>query len=325
MRYVIGADYHINEKNRLEDFVRNLQEIEQHTHKKKVDVYAVAGDIFDKKVPTVKELLTFAEHLKNIRAEKIYLLRGNHVKIAKLFSALDIFAYDKRVTIGDNLEIGTPELSIFMTHATIAEAKIGNHNISLPGKSQSEYKKYNFVIAGHIHKPQFIENDEPKILVPGSIERVNFGERTDTFKYFYDLEIIGKNNCNIDALRLELRPMFEVVYDLDNKIKIVNDEELDPAQAVSVPDGAIVKLIVRGKKEQVKKINYDKLIAPFKKVYSLDTKLEYSNVARAEKSAAESANVSLTQEDIILKLKSYCKNNDLHDDVFKISEKIISK
>lgn len=323
MKLLISSDYHINEKNRLEDFTKNLRIIEETSQNDSYDYFIIAGDIFDKKHPTIKELVVFSEHLQNIQAEKIILIRGNHVKISKEYSALDLFKYDKRVSICDFSEIGTDNIrrNIFITHETILETLVGVNNINIPGKSLEEFKDYDLVISGHIHKPQFIKNKNTQVIVPGSIERVNFGER-DEKKFYWIVNITKTGKINITKKELPTRKMLKVVYNIDDGTRTVNDKQQDPKSSLEATTGAIVQLILRGKKSTIKKVNYDKLIKPFKDVYSLDLRLEYSQSHNNVNN--NTSCMVINNDNIVNQLKTYCKNNELDKDVFKISEKIIN-
>ena len=323
MKFLISSDYHLNEKNRLDDFVKNLKIIEKESQKNKYDYYIVAGDIFDKKHPTVKELVTFSEHIKNVIAEKIILIRGNHVKISKDFSALDIFNYDKRVIICDEYEIElNKNKKVLITHKSIAEAKVGPKNINLTGIKIDELKKYSFVISGHIHKPQIL-GEMKNILIPGSIERVNFGERGED-KFYWILDIL-EAKCTTNLVmqkKLPTRKMLKIVYDLENNLRFINDKEQNPKTTMENVNDAIVQLILRGPKSTVKKVNYDKMMKAFDKVYSLDLKLEYTELPN--KVQYSTSCLVMNKENILKQLEVYCKNNNLDKDIFKISEKIIN-
>lgn len=323
MNFLISSDLHINEKNRLDDFINNLKIIEKASHKRKYDYYVIAGDALDKKYPTVRELLVFGEHLNKIKAEKIVLIRGNHVKISKDFSALDLYKYDKRVFVCDEYEIEYGKnKKLLITHKTIEEAKVGVTNINLPGISIKDLYKYDFVISGHIHKPQ-IFGKKKNILIPGSIEKVNFGEREEN-KFYWLLDIVEKDNTHLlMQKKLPTRKMLKIIYDLENNIRIVNDKKEDPKTPLENPKDAIVQLILQGPKSKIKKVNYDKLMKAYEKVYSIDLKLEYSReVSNVD---TETSNIVLDEDSILKQLKSYCNNNKYDKDVFKISEKIINQ
>jgi len=82
------------------------------------------------------------------------------------------------------LEVADLSLPIILTaHASIEGAKFGGERLVMLGNdlvlsgSLVKNKKFNYVAMGHIHKPQDVNQDQqPPVIYPGSIERVDFGE-----------------------------------------------------------------------------------------------------------------------------------------------------
>ena len=85
--------------------------------------------------------------------------------------------------IEDCIEEANSTLPIILTaHASIEGAKFGGERLvmlgnDLPFGSLVKNPKFSYVAMGHIHKPQDVnEGNQPPVIYPGSIERVDFGE-----------------------------------------------------------------------------------------------------------------------------------------------------
>lgn len=90
-----------------------------------------------------------------------------------------------------------PNLPIVLTaHASIEGAKFGGERLVMLGNdlvlSSSLVKnpQFSYVAMGHIHKPQDVnEGNQPPVIYPGSIERVDFGEiKEDRFFVIAEVE-----------------------------------------------------------------------------------------------------------------------------------------
>lgn len=73
--------------------------------------------------------------------------------------------------------------TILVAHASIQGAKVGGERLIMLGAdlmlspSLVKNKKFSYVAMGHIHKPQDVnQGEQPPVIYPGSIERVDFGE-----------------------------------------------------------------------------------------------------------------------------------------------------
>jgi putative phosphoesterase len=187
MKYLIASDFHLSETNRLDDFISRLYEIQLVADRIKPDKYIIAGDIFDSRKPTPLELKVFSEHLKMVKCDK-EIIPGNHDILDKSLTTLDW--YDS--TLKDPKVIEDGKFKILITHCGVKEMKIGALNLNFKSeKSYKDYKEYDVVIFGHIHKPQVLNKKNPLAFCPGSIDKVTFGERDDE-KYLWILNINDK-------------------------------------------------------------------------------------------------------------------------------------
>lgn len=313
MKYLIVSDYHLSENKRIEDFVKNLKVIEKYSQKVKPDYYINCGDIFDKRHPSPLELKIFANHLYNIRAVKKLFVVGNHDKVALNLTTLS-WVKCGNVEIKPYFEIEDKGHKLYLAHRTLSEAKLGPKEIHINGISYKKLK-YDIIICGHVHKPQILSK-KPLVLIPGSIERINFGERNEE-KFIWLLNI-KKNKIKLTNHPLPCRPMFYIEYNLDNKSVLVNDKKTNKYE---IKD-SILKIKFIGKKETLRKINYDKLIEKFKSAYSVNFLFEYSNKYKEKRNRIEEYLVVKSFNDINI-LKKYCKERKISKDIEDKARSII--
>src|SRR5258706_8165597 len=108
-------------------------------------------------------------------------------------------------------------------------------------------KKFSYVAMGHIHKPQDVNQDQqPPVIYPGSIERVDFGEAKED--RFYVIAHIEKGvDTKVNWIKLEgTRPFIErraVIESSENVTKFLK------SQLPRDMSEAIVKLVVEYPRE----------------------------------------------------------------------------
>lgn len=154
------------------------------------------------------------------------------------------------------LEEADPSLPIILTaHASIEGAKFGGERLVMLGNdlvlsgSLVKNKKFSYVAMGHIHKPQDVnEGQQPPVIYPGSIERVDFGEAKED-RFFVIAHIEKGKDTKVDWMELTgVRPFIERRTVLQSSENVT--EFLKSALPKSKEmDGAVVKLIVEYPRE----------------------------------------------------------------------------
>ena len=152
------------------------------------------------------------------------------------------------------LEEADPSLPIILTaHASIEGAKYGGERLVMLGNdlvlSSSLVKnpKFSYVAMGHIHKPQDVnEGNQPPVVYPGSIERVDFGEAKED-RFYVIVEIEKDKDTKVEWIKLTgTRPFIE------RKAVIGSSENVTETLKKALPkdiSGAIVKLVVEYPRE----------------------------------------------------------------------------
>lgn len=113
-----------------------------------------------------------------------------------------------------------PEIpSILAAHLTVSNgifsgsekcAIFGNDPVFLP--SQLALAPYDYVALGHLHRHQNLNPHGIPIVYPGSIERVDFGERKEEKGYCHVTITTKKNkkSCSYEFIKLQTRPMIQL-------------------------------------------------------------------------------------------------------------------
>ncbi len=107
------------------------------------------------------------------------------------------------------LEECDSSLPIVLTaHASIEGAKFGGERLVMLGNdlvlsgSLVKNQKFNYVAMGHIHKPQDVnEGNQPPVIYPGSIERVDFGEAKED-RYFVIADVEKGRDTEVEWIQL---------------------------------------------------------------------------------------------------------------------------
>ncbi len=118
-------------------------------------------------------------------------------------------------------QLSRESIKLLCMHQSIEGAKVGPSDYTFRfGKDVIPIKdiptNYDFILSGHIHRAQILwaENKTP-VIYPGSIERTAFAEK-DEKKGFYEIEINDKFNYTYKFIRLNTRPMVDIVLEKPN-------------------------------------------------------------------------------------------------------------
>jgi DNA repair protein SbcD/Mre11 len=158
--------------------------------------------------------------------------------------------------ITDFIDDCDPSLPTILTaHASIEGAKYGGERLVMLGNdlvlsgSLVKNLKFSYVAMGHIHKPQDVnEGNQPPVIYPGSIERVDFGEaKEDRFFVIADVEA-GK------ATSVEWIQLTAVRKFIDRRTVLRSSENVTEALKEALPkpkemSAAILRLVVEYPRE----------------------------------------------------------------------------
>jgi exonuclease SbcD len=152
------------------------------------------------------------------------------------------------------LEETDPTLPVILTaHASIEGAKFGGERLVMLGNdlvlsgSLVRNPKFSYVAMGHIHKPQDVNKDQqPPVVYPGSIERVDFGEANED-RFFVIAHIEKGKDTKVDWIKLTgTRPFIE------RRVVLRSSENVTEILKSALPkdmSDAIIKLVVEYPRE----------------------------------------------------------------------------
>jgi exonuclease SbcD len=144
-----------------------------------------------------------------------------------------------------------PSLPVILTaHASIEGAKYGGERLVMLGNDLVlsaglvKNKKFNYVAMGHIHKPQDVnKGNQPPVVYPGSIERVDFGEAQED-RFFVIAQVEAGKDTKVEWRRLEgTRPF------VDCRASLKSGDDANKMLEAALPSAkkmeeAIVRLVV---------------------------------------------------------------------------------
>ena len=227
------------------------------------------------------------------------------------------------------LEESDESLPIVLTaHASIEGAKYGGERLVMLGNdlvlsgSLVKNPKFNYVAMGHIHKPQDVnEGNQPPVIYPGSIERVDFGEiKEDRFFVIVDVEK-GKDT------KVEWIQLSGVRKFIDRRAVLTSSEEATKFLKEQLPkpkemSDAIIRLTVEYPRE------WDSLIDESALRKYAEDAFEFHLVKRPQSEArvriAEGQVVSsLSSMDLLEQYFDSAKVKDV-DELKKLANEIIS-
>ncbi len=115
----------------------------------------------------------------------------------------------------------TPDSTkILCMHQSIEGAKVGPANYTFRQGNDviamnDLPENYDLILSGHIHRAQILyTRDKTPVIYPGSIERTAFAEK-DEEKGFYEININSKRKCCFKFIKLNTRPMIDVLLEKD--------------------------------------------------------------------------------------------------------------
>ncbi len=138
---------------------------------------------------------------------------------------------------------------VLTAHASVQGAKYGTERLVMLGRdlvlpaSLVKNPRWAYVALGHIHKAQDLnEGNQPPVVYPGSIERVDFGEAHED-KFFVIATIEPGKPTQVSWRKLPVRPVIERRVTLNNEVSPTQRllEALGPRENLT---DAIVRLVV---------------------------------------------------------------------------------
>jgi exonuclease SbcD len=196
-------------------------------------------------------------------------------------------------------------------------------DLVLPGSLVKD-SRFSYVALGHIHKPQNLnEGNQPPVIYPGSIERVDFGEAKDD-KFFVVATLEKGADTKVDWRKLtNVRPFIDRYVKLEVTENITDNLK----SALPSPDkmkGAIVRLTVDYPRDFEKLIDDTELRAHTAEAFEFHL-VKRPQIQSRIRLGADGSIASLTPLDLLEQYwrASHTAENDI-DVLQKLAGEIIS-
>ena len=179
-----------------------------------------------------------------------------------------------------------PEIpTILLGHLMAERANLGAERFLAVGKgfqiplSMLIRPEYDYVALGHVHKHQNLnKKNNPPVVYPGSIERVDFSEEKENKGYVL-IDIKGKKEVNWQFCPLPVRPFITINVDLSESE--FPEDDLIQAIVKRPIANAVVRVIYRLRSEQLDYISIHKISEVLSTAHSYSLKAELiSQLAR---------------------------------------------
>jgi DNA repair protein SbcD/Mre11 len=115
-------------------------------------------------------------------------------------------------------------IALLTGHFTVADARVGTQNflmnpnepqVSVNGILYSEPSPWDYVAMGHVHKFQDMhKGNQPPVIYCGSIDRIDFGERTEQKGFV--IADVRKGHASFAHVPLKTRPFLSLDVDAGN-------------------------------------------------------------------------------------------------------------
>ncbi|ACK69119.1 nuclease SbcCD, D subunit [Gloeothece citriformis PCC 7424] len=262
--------------------------------------------------------LTRSTLLTRPETEGLSLEQINYLLIEKLNPALE----------GEIRKLDPHLPTILLGHLMVDRATLGAERLLAVGKgftvplSILSRPEFEYVALGHVHKHQNLNKDNnPPIIYPGSIERVDFSEEKEE-KGFVLVEI-EKGKVNWEFCPLSVRPFCTLEVNVS--------EQTDPETAIlntlakkDIND-AVVRLIYHIRSEQLDLINTATLQEALSSAHSYTIRPEL--VSQLARPRLPELGVG-THLDPIEALKTYLNNRDdlkdIESDLLDAAQKLLN-
>ena len=259
------------EKRRLEQR-KVLKEIIEYVELNNVDILLISGDLYEQKYIRKSSIEYINNLFKKIPNTQIFIAPGNHDPyLANSF--YNTFNWNDNVHIFENQieKIKLNGINIYgfgfnnyyCENSKIEEIKIENTkeiNIlvahgSLDG-GQEEYREYNplsksklkklgfdYIALGHIHKPYYNEEENQRIVYPGSPISFGFDELG---KHGFIAGKITKEDIKLEFIETDKTQYIEETIDITNLFS--NEDIIEKIQNLKLNYNNFYKIVLEGKR-----------------------------------------------------------------------------
>lgn len=236
----------------------------------KIEYFFIAGDLYEHKYVKQSTIEYINNLFKEIPETQIFITPGNHdpyvknsyynkfnwnenvkifnAKIEKIeveeadiygFGFGDFYCYDSSI---EKLEIENKhKINILITHSSLDGGLYDEKNYNTLSSKKLKEKEFDYIALGHIHKPGYKQEENQRIIYPGSTAALGFDEP-------------GKHGMMVgelqkEELKLEFIPLDEEIF-VKKEIDVTNivskEELIEEINKVNAEKNEYLEIILQG-------------------------------------------------------------------------------
>lgn len=226
--------------------------------------------------------------------------------------------YESRVNLDEiNIE-NKNKINILIIHGTLDGSDMQENNYNPISKRKLEELGFDYVALGHIHKTNFVKNENQKIVYPGSAMSLGFDEPGNHGMIIGDLK---KEELKTEFVKLDETAFEEKNIDITS---IYSEEELiSLINNMIVDENIFLKIVLTGERKfeikinEINKLNTNKNIIRIKN----ETKLGCD----INKISNETTLKGMFAKEILKEINENPIQEDFYKDIFEIGLEILDK
>ena len=248
----------LGEKRRLEQR-EAFKKVIEYIKENNIEYLFISGDLYDNEYIR-KTTLDYINNLfKEIPNTKIYITPGNHDPYLNnsMYKTYlwnnNVYIFNEKLTIIENencdiygygfndfycknniideINIKNPDkINILITHGTLNGGSIFDMEYNPLNKGRLKELGFDYIALGHIHKPNYNEEENQRIVYPGSTISMGFDELGkhgvilgDLTKEKIELKFIPIDNKEFKEMKLDISE----IYSEEELIEKINNLNLD--------------------------------------------------------------------------------------------------
>ena len=268
---VLNNKNNLGDKRRLEQR-EALKRIIEYIKENNIDYLFISGDLYENEYIRRTTIEYINQLFKEIPNTKIYIAPGNHDPYIN-GSMYKTFSWSNNVHIfGDKIELienedcdiygygfsdfyrkdseldnftlkNKQKINILITHGTINGGTIENMEYNPLNKSKLKEIGFDYVALGHIHKLDYDNEKNQRIVYPGSTISMGFDELG---KHGVIMGNIDKEDINLEFIPVDNKEFKEIELDMT---EINSEEELiEKINKLELDENIFYKIILVGNK-----------------------------------------------------------------------------
>ena len=309
---VLNTRSKLGEKRRLEQR-EVFKKIINYIKENEIKYLFIAGDLYEHEYIRMTTIMYINNLFKEIPTCKIYITPGNHDPFI-LNSMYNNFEWNSNVKIfKNNVEIdenedvdiygygfndfylkeskieeikikNTNKINILITHGSLDSGNIDNFEYNPLNKNKLKSLEFDYIALGHIHKPYYNEEDDQRIVYPGSCISLGFDEPG---KHGAIQGNLNKENINLKFLVMDTKEFIEKEIEVS---EIYSKEELiEKINELEIEEEKFYKIILTGNRNF--EIN----------IYTLYEFIENKNIIKIKDNTKINVNIEKLSKEINLK------------------------